>query len=516
MSDAPATATPAVSALKLAGQPAEPVIPPAPESFAAYVHIPFCATRCGYCDFNTYTNLHFSGGAAASRFAQTIMREITLSAERLGIAGAQRPRLSSVFFGGGTPTMLPARDLVAILAQLQATFGIQPGAEITTEANPESVNAPKLAELKAGGFTRVSFGMQSAVPQVLATLERRHTPGQVAAVTQQARELGLDYSLDLIYGTPGESMADWERSVQAAIALAPAHISAYALTLEPHVPLARRIARGELGPIDADDQADKYERADELLSAAGYQWYEISNWAQPGHESRHNVTYWHDGNWWGYGPGAHSHISGTRWWNVKHPIAYAQALGASDVPLEIASHGTSQHGVNSDANSGANSGSPLLAAYADTAGVGQLPVADSEVLTRAEIREEQILLGIRLREGIPVPPGVTRQTVQQLVADGLITLAPAPSRDTLPSVAPGTLANDLRDSTPSVGPSGQPGDGPRGQLGDAPRSQPSVGPSGQLGDSPITQSNVQPDARERIVLTRRGRLLADIVTRALF
>lgn len=275
--------------------------------------------------------------------------------------------------------MLPATDLVALLNHLRRVFGIADGAEVTIEANPESVTPASLSELYAGGFNRVSFGMQSAVPHILATLERAHTPGNVRAAAVAARELGFDYSLDLIYGTPGETMGDWEESVNAAIELQPQHISAYALTVEPHTPMGRAIARGELAQPDPDDQADKYERADELLSAAGYEWYEISNWAQPGHESRHNVNYWKNGNWWGYGPGAHSHIDGVRWWNLKHPVAYAK----------------------------------VLEEY-------RLPIADCEYLTSQEIREECLLMGIRLRTGIDIPSGTDSQILDELIADGLI------------------------------------------------------------------------------------------------
>lgn len=347
----------------------------AKRSLAAYIHIPFCAARCGYCDFNTYTHTDFGGGASAAAFAATICHEIDASADLLG----EVQPLTSVFFGGGTPTMLPATDLVALLNHLRRVFGIADGAEVTIEANPESVTPASLSELYAGGFNRVSFGMQSAVPHILATLERAHTPGNVRAATVAARELGFDYSLDLIYGTPGETMGDWEESVNAAIELQPQHISAYALTVESHTPMGRAIARGELVQPDPDDQADKYERADELLSAAGYEWYEISNWAQPGHESRHNVNYWKNGNWWGYGPGAHSHIDGVRWWNLKHPVAYAKVLEEC-----------------------------------------RLPIADCEYLTSQEIREECLLMGIRLRAGIDIPSGTDSQILDELIADGLI------------------------------------------------------------------------------------------------
>lgn len=344
-------------------------------SLAAYIHIPFCAARCGYCDFNTYTHTDFGGGASLATFAQTICSEIEASAALLG----EVEPLTSVFFGGGTPTMLPPADVIDILNQLRRIFTIADGTEVTIEANPESVTPASLAELRAGGFNRISFGMQSAAPHILATLQRAHTPGNVRAAALAARELGFDYSLDLIYGTPGESMDDWEESVSAAIDLQPQHISAYALSVEPHTPMGRAIARGELSWPDPDDQADKYERVDDMLRVAGYEWYEISNWAQPGHESRHNVNYWKNGNWWGYGPGAHSHIDGMRWWNLKHPVAYAKALVEQ-----------------------------------------KLPAADCEYLTPQEIREEYLLMGIRLRTGIDIPSGTDPQKLDELIADGLI------------------------------------------------------------------------------------------------
>lgn len=404
------------------------------EGLAAYVHIPFCAARCGYCDFNTYTNLDFGSGASAARFAQTIMREIHYSAQVLHSASASLSSLSpltSVFFGGGTPTVIPAKDIVALLENLRSTFGIRAGAEITVEANPESVTRETLAELQAGGVNRVSFGMQSAREHVLSTLDRRHTPGQVRAVTAMARELGLEYSLDLIYGVPGESLDDWRASLRAAIDLHPHHISAYALTVEPHTPMGRQIERGVIAAPDPDDQADKYAIADEMLSDAGYKWYEISNWARPGHESRHNLTYWREGNWWGYGPGAHSHIAGIRWWNVKHPIAYAQKLAAADsaghesgagrkgagskrIPHESTDGSALPDSVCSPVPSAPSRGEALRL------GSALLPVEDGEQLSPAQIREEQIMLGIRLREGIALPEGTPERVIVQLLADGLL------------------------------------------------------------------------------------------------
>ena len=281
--------------------------------FAAYVHIPFCAVRCGYCDFNTYTNLRMGPGASVDDFPGSLAGEIALS--RRVLRGEGR-LLDTAFFGGGTPTMLDPGQLGGVLAALDSAFGLRAGAEVTTEANPESVSRDSLLRLADAGFTRVSFGMQSAVGSVLAALDRRHTPGQVERAVAWARQAGLDVSVDLIYGAPGETMGQWRRSVDAALALEPDHVSAYALTVEPGTRMGAQAARGRIRLPDPDELADKYEAADEALTASGYRWYEISNWARPGRECRHNAVYWRSGNWWGYGPGAHSHVNGTRFWNV--------------------------------------------------------------------------------------------------------------------------------------------------------------------------------------------------------
>ena len=238
--------------------------------------------------------------------------------------------VQTVFFGGGTPTLLDPADLGRVLHAIDVEFGLAPDAEVTTEANPESVDAASLNQLREQGFTRISFGMQSARPHVLATLDRRHTPGRVAEAVQGARAAGFDnVSLDLIYGTPGESLDDWRISVETALALQPDHVSAYALIVEDGTPLARKVNRGELPAPDDDDLADKYELADDALTAAGLDWYEVSNWGRP---CRHNLAYWRGADWWGIGPGAHSHVGGTRWWNVKHPAAYAARLAARQEP----------------------------------------------------------------------------------------------------------------------------------------------------------------------------------------
>ena len=247
--------------------------------FGVYVHVPFCRVRCGYCDFNTYTSDELRG-AKRSDYAGQAIAEIELGAGVLTQAGLPERAASTIFFGGGTPTLLPVGDLAAMLAAAVTAWGLEPGAEVTTEANPDSVDLEYLRALKAAGFTRVSFGMQSAVPHVLATLERTHDPARIPLVVAWAREVGLDVSLDLIYGTPGESLDDWRMSLEHALAQNPDHISAYALIVEDGTKLARQIRRGEVATPDDDLQADMYELADALLRQGGYEWYEVSNWAR--------------------------------------------------------------------------------------------------------------------------------------------------------------------------------------------------------------------------------------------
>jgi putative oxygen-independent coproporphyrinogen III oxidase len=319
--------------------PSDGLLPPqarsgaAERSFGLYVHIPFCAVRCGYCDFNTYTAKELGGGASQDAYASTAAAEVEFAARALEQSGLPARPLSTVFFGGGTPTLLPAGDLAMILKAAVGKWGLEPGAEVTTEANPDSVTPESLHLLADAGFTRVSFGMQSAVPHVLKVLDRTHTPSRVPQVVQWAREAGLAVSLDLIYGTPGESLADWQFSLETALSYEPDHISAYALIVEDGTKLAAQMRRGEVPAIDDDDHAEKYELADRLITAAGLEWYEVSNWSRtPEQACRHNLAYWHGGDWWGVGPGAHSHVGGVRWWNVKHPTAYAGRLAAGASP----------------------------------------------------------------------------------------------------------------------------------------------------------------------------------------
>jgi oxygen-independent coproporphyrinogen-3 oxidase len=341
-----------------------------------YVHVPFCRVRCGYCDFNTYTATELGGGASQAAYAETAIAEVELLARVL--PGA--PPAETVFFGGGTPTMLPSADLVRILEAVGGRFGLSPQAEVTTEANPDSVTPAGLAELREGGFTRVSFGMQSAVPAVLAVLDRTHDPERVPQAVAWARDAGFDQiSLDLIYGTPGESVADWRRSLDAAIACEPDHVSAYSLIVEEGTALARQVRSGVLPMPDEDDLADKYVLAEEVLSAAGLRWYEVSNWARDeAARCRHNELYWTSQNWLGIGPGAHAHVGGVRWWNVKHPTAYAARLAE-----------------------------------------GRSPALARERLDDETELVERVLLELRLRDGLPLAVVPAPARADAAVADGL-------------------------------------------------------------------------------------------------
>ena len=356
--------------------------------FEVYVHVPFCLRRCGYCDFNTYTAVDLGGGASRGNYAAMTIREMRLVRDWQERHGIAEPPASTVFFGGGTPTILPADDLIAILNAIRELWGVEDGAEITTEANPDTVDAATIRALADGGFTRVSFGMQSAVPHVLRTLDRTHTPANVEAGVRAAGAAGLRSSVDLIYGAPGEGLEDWRTSVRTAIDLGVNHISAYALTVEPTTKMGRQIAAGVLPKPDDDDEAAKYEIADELFSAAGLQWYEISNWARPGYESRHNLGYWRNVDWAGIGPGAHSH------YNRVEPASCRSESERSARP-----HGSSPQ--DCDAHGAIRSwdlAHPRL--WSERVNAGQVPWAGSESITPMEALEETIMLGLRLREGL--------------------------------------------------------------------------------------------------------------------
>ncbi len=300
-------------------------------AFGLYLHVPFCLTRCGYCDFNTYTSDELGPGATPSSYVDTALAELRLARRVLGDVDLP---VETIFVGGGTPTLLPPEDLVRLVSAATEEFGLAPDAEITTEANPESIDERSLEALRAGGFTRISIGMQSAMPHVLRTLDRQHTPGRPELGVQWARAAGFErVSLDLIYGTPGESDDDWRASLDAVIGAGVDHVSAYALIVEAGTRLAGQVARGELAAPDDDLLADRYLIADSVLTGAGLGWYEVSNWAlDDAARCRHNVGYWEGADWWGIGPGAHSHVGGTRWWNVKHPAAYEKRLAAGVSP----------------------------------------------------------------------------------------------------------------------------------------------------------------------------------------
>ena len=282
-------------------------------TLSLYVHVPFCSSRCGYCDFNTYTATELGGEVRRDSFHEVLAAEVRIAAEQL----ATEQQVSTVFVGGGTPTLLGSRGLNHVLQEIRRSFGLVDGAEVTTEANPDSVDQRMLAELRAGGFTRMSFGMQSSAPRVLRVLERTHTPGASVQAARWASEVGFEHvNLDLIYGTPGETDDDLRSSLEAALSAGIDHLSAYALIVEDGTALSRRIARGELAAPDDDVCADRYELIDERLVAAGMPWYEVSNWSKPGGECQHNLAYWRSQDWCGVGPGAHSDVDGKRWWNV--------------------------------------------------------------------------------------------------------------------------------------------------------------------------------------------------------
>lgn len=381
--------------------------------FEVYVHVPFCLRRCGYCDFNTYTAVDMGSGASRGNYANLAVREMELLRRWQDRNGIEARPASTVFFGGGTPTILPSHDLVRVVAAIDALWGIVPGAEITTEANPDTVTDDSIAELAAGGFTRVSFGMQSAVPRVLRVLDRTHEQANVAAGVEAARRYGLRSSVDLIYGAPGETKDEWTRSVRAALDLGVGHVSCYALTVAPATKMGRRIRAGILSAPDDDDEADKYEIANALLGEAGLQWYEISNWARPGQESQHNLGYWRNVDWAGVGPGAHSHYARLRAWDIAHPREWAQALEA-----------------------------------------GVLPWAGDELVDDAENAEETVLLGLRVREGLsrerleaaigrPLPPAALREA-ERLEAEGLVERFRGPEgEERVRPTLRGRLLNDI-------------------------------------------------------------------------
>lgn len=342
--------------------------------FSLYIHVPFCRTRCGYCDFNTYTPSEL-GDLSPDTYLSAALAEIDLAARILG-----PKRVETVFFGGGTPTMVPADALARLLDAVRERFELAADAEVTTEANPETLSPQYLETLRRSGFTRLSLGLQSVVPHVLKVLERTHTPRRGLDAAGWARDAGFEHiSLDLIYGTPGESMDDWLASLDAVTATPVDHVSAYSLIVEEGTRLGLQVRRGDVPMPDDDDLADKYLAAERVLSGLGFENYEVSNWAKPRGECRHNLAYWRGNDWWGIGPGAHSHIGGVRFWNRKHPRSYAASLAA-----------------------------------------GESPALAREVLSDDDRRVERVLLELRLAEGMALEVLTPSELIraEALIADG--------------------------------------------------------------------------------------------------
>ncbi|MGW5438444.1 radical SAM family heme chaperone HemW [Nocardia asteroides] len=354
-------------------------------AFGVYVHVPFCATRCGYCDFNTYTAGELGTSASPQSWLEALRGELATAATEFAALPSATPEVSTIFVGGGTPSLLGGDGLASVLDAVRAEFTLAAGAEVTTESNPESTSPEFFERIRAAGYTRVSLGMQSAAQHVLRVLDRTHTPGRAVAAAKEARAAGFDYvNLDLIYGTPGETDADLDASLDAVLAAGVDHVSAYSLIVEDGTALARKVRRGELPAPDEDVLAARYERIDSRLEAAGLSWYEVSNWAADDDaRCRHNLGYWDGGDWLGAGPGAHSHVGGVRWWNIKHP-----------------------------------------ARYADRVALGGLPAAGWEALTEDERYLEHLMLTVRLRTGLPLDTLApsARPALDRILSDGLAVL----------------------------------------------------------------------------------------------
>lgn len=352
-------------------------------SFSAYIHVPFCQYRCGYCDFNTYTNTNFGVGASIDDYVDSLVREYAFAKNALSESGVEIPLVSTVFFGGGTPTYLSSDQLIRALEELGSHFELAPDVEVTTEANPETVDDKYIADLADAGFTRISFGAQSALPHVLQMLDRQHDPAKLRYLVDSAKDSGLQTSVDFIYATPNESLSNWQETLEYATALDTDHISAYALTIHDGTKMGQMLKSGKIPPVNSDDEAQKYELATEYLGDNGYTCYEISNWSKtPQTQCRHNIAYWKSQNWWGFGAGAHSYVGKTRWWNLKHPRVYA---------------------------------SKLLQAVT--------PAAAKEELDDLTQLQERIMLEIRLAQGLSVNDSVIDirpDVLQSLVQDGYI------------------------------------------------------------------------------------------------
>jgi oxygen-independent coproporphyrinogen-3 oxidase len=345
--------------------------------FSLYVHVPYCSKRCGYCDFNTYTPSELDREDQIESWLNSAVKEIELARRVL----KEELTIDTIFFGGGTPSLLDSNTVDNFIQSVKSNFKLKPGLEITIEANPDSITEEKSQRWLNSGINRVSIGMQSSTKEVLKKLDRTHNPDNVSHSVDILKKSGFDnFSLDLIYGTPGESLNDWENSLKDAIALNPPHISAYSLVIEPGTKMGAQLNRGEISQVNDDEAADKYQLADEMLNKNNYSWYEISNWAKKDKECKHNLNYWLGNNWWGIGPGAHSHVNGVRWWNHKLPKVWRELLEKQN--------------------------SPALA---------------REVLSEDQIRSEQIMLLSRLRTGLGNQE-LDENRIENLIANQLATL----------------------------------------------------------------------------------------------
>ena len=343
--------------------------------FSLYVHVPYCSKRCGYCDFNTYTPSELDRDDQIESWLQSAIKETVFARKILG----EELTVDTIFFGGGTPSLLDASVVKEFLNNVSKHFTLKKDLEITLEANPDTITQSKAEDWRKAGINRISLGMQSSAKNVLQVLDRTHNPANVLTSVEILKKAGFDnFSLDLIYGTPGESLEDWSNTLKDAIAINPPHISAYSLVIEPGTKMGSQLSRGEIKAVNDDDAADKYQLAEKMLTENGYSWYEISNWAKENKECQHNLNYWKGNNWWGIGPGAHSHINGVRWWNQKLPKNWRESLDKDQ--------------------------SPALA---------------RETLTNEQIRNEEVMLLSRLKTGID-KAGFDQKNVEKLIKDKLI------------------------------------------------------------------------------------------------
>ena len=343
--------------------------------FSLYVHVPYCAKRCGYCDFNTYVPSELDKDDQIQSWLTSAIKELDLIKKVTN----QDLVIDTIFFGGGTPSLLEPEVINEFLENVSRRYSLKPKIEITLEANPDTITQEKSDYWLASGVNRISIGMQSSTKNVLQTLDRTHNPENVLNSVKILKDAGfINYSLDLIYGTPGESLEDWDKTLNDALALAPPHISAYSLVIEPGTKMGAQLNRGEISNVSDDDAADKYSLAEQIFSSRKYEWYEICNWSRSEMQCQHNLNYCRGNNWWGIGPGAHSHINGVRWWNEKLPKNWREKLTRNQ--------------------------SPALA---------------REVLSERQINDEKLMLLSRLRTGIKSKE-VKSSARNSLIEQGLI------------------------------------------------------------------------------------------------